>query len=319
MDYPMMASPAVQPVRDPRLAGRGVQLSVLRLDLVHPALSGNKWYKLKYNLQRAQQEQCDTLLTVGGAYSNHLYATAAAGRAYGFRTIGIVRGEVHTPLNPTLQFCLDQGMHLHYVRRDAFRQRTEATFQQALQEQFGPHYYLPEGGTNALAVRGCTEMVPTPLAFDYVTCCVGTGGTLAGVLVSTAGQATVLGFSVLKGGDFLKRDVDGLTRQYNGQTYDHYRLVHDYHFGGYARVKPELVNFINTFYRITSIPLEPIYTGKMLYGLYDMIKNGCFPEGSRVLAIHSGGLQGINGFNQRYHKKDLRILTNKYQDRQDER
>ena len=305
----MIASPPVQRIRDPWLAEQGVQLSVLRLDQVHPTISGNKWYKLKYNLQRAKEEQHDTLLTVGGAYSNHLYATAAAGSACGFRTIGIVRGEAHEPLNPTLQFCHDQGMELHYVSREAFRQRSGAHLQKELLPQFGRHYFLPEGGTNVLAVQGCTEIIPPSPSSNYVACGVGTGGTLAGVVASTAGETQVLGFSSLKGGAFLSDEVDQLTRQYNGTVYTHYRLVHDYHFGGYARVKPALIDFINAFYRITRIPLEPIYTGKMLYGLYDMLEQGYFPVGSRILVIHSGGLQGITGFNQRHQRKNLRILT----------
>lgn len=303
-----VASPPIQPIHDPRLAEYGVQLSMLRLDQVHPTISGNKWYKLKYNLQRAREEGHDALLTVGGAYSNHLYATAAAGKAYEFRTIGIVRGEVHEPLNPTLQFCHDQGMELHYVSREVFRQRNETNFRQELEQQYGRHYFLPEGGTNALAVRGCTEIVPGELDADYVACCVGTGCTLAGVLVRTARRAEVLGFPALKGGDFLQDEVNRLTQQYDGRQYDHYQLVHDYHFGGYARVKPELIDFINTFYQTTGILLEPIYTGKMLYGLYDMISRGYFSTGSRVLAIHSGGLQGIAGFNQRYQSKKMRTL-----------
>jgi 1-aminocyclopropane-1-carboxylate deaminase/D-cysteine desulfhydrase-like pyridoxal-dependent ACC family enzyme len=299
----------MQRVDDPILASLGVQLSVLRLDLLHPTINGNKWFKLKYNLQQAREEGHSTLLTVGGAYSNHLYATAAAGRAYEFKTIGIVRGEAHEPLNPTLRFAQAQGMQLHYVGREAFRQRSAVGFQEDLRVRFGRHYHLPEGGTNVLAVRGCVEIVPAELIFDYVACCVGTGSTLAGVLVSTAGRATVLGFPALKGGAFLREAVDQLTQQHNGQRYGHYRLVQDYHFGGYARVKPELIEFINRFFRTTGIPLEPVYTGKMLYGLYDMIRQGQFPFGSRVLAIHSGGLQGIAGFNERYATKNLCILT----------
>ena len=310
MVYPTAASPPIQAISDPWLTTRQIQLSVLRLDQVHPTISGNKWYKLKYNLIQAQREQHDTLLTMGGAYSNHLYATAAAGRAHGFRTVGVVRGEAHTPLNPTLQFCHDQGMELHYVGRAEFRQRSEAALQRQLKERFGRHYLLPEGGTNALAVQGCTEIIPTTSPCDYVAGCVGTGGTLAGIVVSTLHRARVLGFSALKGGSFLSDEIDRLTQQYNGKTYDHYQLVHDYHFGGYARVKPALIDFINAFFRTTGIPLEPIYTGKMLYGLYDQIEQGFFSEGSRILAIHSGGLQGIAGFNKRYHKKNLRILTN---------
>ncbi len=309
MDDELVRHPPVQRVGDPWLEEQGVQLSMLRLDLVHPMINGNKWFKLKNNLQRAREEQYTTLLTVGGAYSNHMYATAAAGPGYGFKTVGIVRGEAHEPLNPTLRFAQMQGMQLHYVSREAFRQRSEAEFKEKLLDQFGRHYYLPEGGTNALAVRGCTEIVPAELPYAYVACCVGTGGTVAGVLAATAERATVLGFSALKGGSFLREAVDHLTQQYDGQRYEHYRLVHEYHFGGYARVKPELIGFINHFFRTTGIPLEPVYTGKMLYGLYDMIQKGHFSPGNRILAIHSGGLQGIAGFNERYRSKNLRILA----------
>ncbi len=293
------AVPPRQTVDDPWLRSQQVDLQVLRLDLVHPTISGNKWYKLKYNLEEARRLGHDTLLTVGGAYSNHLYATAAAGAVYGFRTVGLVRGEAHTPLNPTLQFAQDQGMELHYVSRDDFRQRSSTDLRERWQQQFGAHYFLPEGGTNILAAKGCAEIISAPSDFDYIACCVGTGGTLAGIAVSTAGQAQLLGFSALKGGQFLGGEVDQLTQRFNGQTYDHYRLVHDYHFGGYARVKPSLIDFINTFYRTTSIPLEPIYTGKMMYGLYDMIAQGHLAAGSRILVVHSGGLQGIAGFNER--------------------
>ena len=309
MVHPTIAPPPIQLVHDSRLAARRVQLSIVRLDKVHPTITGNKGYKLKYNLLRAHQEQHDTLLTIGGAYSNHLYATAAARHAYGFRTIGIVRGEAHQPLNPTLQFCQDQGMKLHYVSREVFRHRNEAAFQEALVGTFGRHYFLPEGGTNTLAVQGCTEIVPAGLSFEYVACSVGTGGTLAGIVVSTLGKAQVLGFSALKGGSFLSEEIDRLTKGYTGSVYDHYRLVHDYHFGGYARVKPALITFINAFYQTTGIPLEPVYTGKMMYGLYDMIEQEYFPKGSRILAIHSGGLPSIAGFNQRHIKRNLRILT----------
>ena len=309
MDDLVTALPPLQTIADPWLANQRMHLSILRLDQIHPTVSGNKWFKLKYNLRQARTEQHHTLLTVGGAYSNHLYATAAAGRAYGFGTVGVVRGEAHATLNPTLQFCQDQGMQLHYVSREAFRHRDKADFRKALQQEFGRFYFLPEGGSNALAVRGCTEIISTASSFDYVACCVGTGGTLAGIVTSTKGNTRVLGFSALKEGTFLADEVDRLTRAHNGGVYDHYRLIHDYHFGGYARVTPVLIDFINAFYRTTGIPLEPIYTGKMLYGLYDQIKQGAFPKESHILVVHSGGLVGIAGFNQRYSKKNLRILT----------
>ena len=299
-------APPLQTAQDPWLAHQGVQLTMLRLDQVHPVVSGNKWYKLKYNLTEAQREQHNTLLTVGGAYSNHLYATAVAGQAYGFRTIGLVRGEPHTPLNPTLQFAQDNGMQLHYVDRTAFSEITKADVPEL--PVFGRFYWLPEGGTNDLAVKGCAEIIPANADFDYVACCVGTGGTLAGILTSLPREKLALGFSALKGGEFLNETVNALTQAYHQQQHDNYRIITQYHFGGYARANRTLVDFINEFYGQTGIPLEPVYTGKMLYGLYDMIRQGYFPHGSRVLVVHSGGLQGVAGFNERYQKKNWQIL-----------
>ena len=297
-------APPLQAVQDPWLNDQAVHLTMLRLDQVHPTVSGNKWYKLKYNLIEARQEHHDTLLTVGGAYSNHLYATAAAGQAYGFRTVGLVRGEPHTPLNPTLQFAQDCGMDLHYVDRTAFNKITKANA-----PELGRFYWLPEGGTNALAVQGCAEIIPVNIDFDYVACCVGTGGTLAGILTSLPREKLALGFSALKGGEFLYETVNALIQTYHQQQYDNYQIITPYHFGGYAKANRTLVDFINQFYQQTRIPLDPVYTGKMLYGLYDMIRQNYFPRGSRVLVVHSGGLQGIAGFNERYQKKNWEIST----------
>jgi 1-aminocyclopropane-1-carboxylate deaminase/D-cysteine desulfhydrase-like pyridoxal-dependent ACC family enzyme len=296
-------------IRHPQLEAAKVSLHLLRLDEVHPLISGNKWFKLKYNLLKARQEGHDTLLTFGGAYSNHIFATAAAGKEYGFKTIGIIRGEKTEPLNPTLKFASEQGMQLVYVSREDYRNKDSPRFHDWLVSQFGRCFIIPEGGSNTLAVRGCAEILHLPHAYHYIACCVGTGGTLAGILESNQEQAKVLGFSALKGGNFLYEEVNRLTKAYSGNMYENYRIVEDYHFGGYAKADTELVDFINRFRQEQQVQLDPIYTGKMMYGLFDMAAAGYFPQGSRILAVHSGGLQGIQGFNARYRKKNLRIIV----------
>lgn len=277
-----------------------LELYIKREDLLHPEISGNKWRKLKYNLQEAKRLQHQTLLTFGGAYSNHIAATAAAGKTYGFNTIGIIRGEGHLPLNPTLRFATFCGMQLQYISREAYREKDNPDFLQELSARYSQPYILPEGGTNNLALKGCTEVVKDiAINYDYICCASGTGGTVAGIIAGLAGEKQVLGFPALKGGDFLQEDIRQLVYNYNGSEFSNWQLITDYHFGGYAKVKPELLAFIQTFQRQHHIPLEPIYTGKMIYGIFDLIRQGYFPKGSRIIAIHTGGLQGNAGFKER--------------------
>lgn len=279
---------------------QGIALWVKREDLLHPTISGNKWRKLKYNLEEAKRLQHDTLLTFGGAYSNHIAAVAAAGQEFGFKTIGIIRGEEHLPLNPTLSFATLAGMELHYVSREAYRQKTDPVYLAQLTEQFNQPYLIPEGGTNSLAVQGCTEIVANiPIDYDYLCCASGTGGTLAGIIAGLDGRKQALGFPALKGGDFLREEIEQLVYRYNGQHYDNWQLITEYHFGGYAKVKPELLDFMRHFQQEHNLPLEPVYTGKMFYGLVDLIQKGFFPKGSRIVAVHTGGLQGNAGFKER--------------------
>jgi 1-aminocyclopropane-1-carboxylate deaminase/D-cysteine desulfhydrase-like pyridoxal-dependent ACC family enzyme len=290
----------LQKIQHPLLQERQVALYIKREDLLHPEISGNKWRKLKYNLQEAKRLQHHTLLTFGGAYSNHIAATAAAGKAYGFATIGIIRGEEHLPLNPTLRFATSCGMQLQYISREKYKQKADPAFLQELSEQYGGPYILPEGGTNSLAVKGCTEIVQDiAIGYDYVCCASGTGGTLAGIIAGLAGEKQVLGFPALKGGAFLEEDIKQLVYSYSSRDFSNWRLITDYHFGGYAKVKPELLAFMQAFQHQHHIPLDPIYTGKMLYGLFDLIRKGYFPKSSRIVAIHTGGLQGNAGFKER--------------------
>ncbi|WP_017730352.1 1-aminocyclopropane-1-carboxylate deaminase/D-cysteine desulfhydrase [Nafulsella turpanensis] len=297
-----ITTPPIQLVEDPVLSKHKVQLWIKREDLLHPHISGNKWRKLKYNLQAARQQGQKVLLTFGGAFSNHIAAVAAAGKTFGFRTIGIIRGEEHLPLNATLAFAQEQGMELRYMSRSTYKEKEQPEVMLQLREQFGKFYLIPEGGSNALAVQGCAEIIHDleTSAYDYICTACGTGATLAGLVAGMNRKKQLLGFPVLKGGSFLKAEVDRLTKEYNGQLYHNYQLMTDYHFGGYAKWKPELLNFMNIFREVTGIPLDPIYTGKMLFGLYNLVQKGFFKPGTSLLAIHTGGLQGVKGFRERF-------------------
>ncbi len=280
-------------------AQKGLRLFVKREDLVHPLLSGNKWYKLKYNLLEAKARNKDTLLTFGGAYSNHIYATSAAAHIHGMKSIGIIRGEEHLPLNPTLQQAQRFGMQLHYLDRSRYRNKESPELMKELTDSHGDFYPIPEGGTNALAIKGTREIVKGHEEdFDYWCLPVGTGGTIAGIVNGLNGRGQVIGFSALKG-DFLHGEVQELLNRHGGGELSNWSIGHDYHFGGYAKVKPPLVKFMDDFKEETGIPLEPIYTGKMMYGVLDLIAQGHFRRGSRILAIHTGGLQGLDGFRER--------------------
>ena len=295
-----MEEAPLQKLEDALLQEQGLELWVKREDLLHPEISGNKWRKLKYNLQEAERQGKRTLLTFGGAYSNHIAATAAAGKEFAFKTIGVIRGEEHRPLNPTLSFASSCGMKLHYISREQYKQKYDPVFLQGLAQEYNHPYILREGGTNALAVKGCAEIVQDiHMEYDYICCAAGTGGTIAGVIAGLQGKRQVLGFPALKGGSFLQREIEQLVLEYSGQRYSNWQLVTDYHFGGYAKVKPELLEFTKWFQEQHQVPLEPIYTGKMLYGLYDLVKQGYFTNGSRIVAVHTGGLQGNAGFKER--------------------
>ena len=283
----------IQQLSSPLLEEKQIKLFVKRDDLIHPLLSGNKWRKLKYNLLDAEQRQQKTILTFGGAYSNHIHATAAAGKLFGFNTVGIIRGEVYEPLNPTLRFAEDQGMQLDYIDRKTYRLKNTSEVINRLKEKYGDFYLLPEGGSNCLALTGCAEIVDELNEqldgnFDYICMASGSGGTLAGLISSEAKQK-MLGFAVLKGADFLNDEVKKLLATSNQNNW---QIMLDYHFGGYAKKDCHLIDFCGEFENEHNIPIEPIYTGKMFFGLFDLIKKDFFPEATTIIAIHTGGLQG---------------------------
>ena len=291
-----------QPVNLPILIEKQITLTIRREDLIHPVISGNKYRKLKYNLLAAKTQGCKTLLTFGGAYSNHIAATAYAAKLNGFDSIGIIRGEELSTKweeNFTLKLAYEHGMRFKFISREAYRNKSSETFKEQLQIEFGTHYLIPEGGTNALAVKGCEEILTSKnKGHDVICCSVGTGGTLAGIINASEPSQRVLGFSSLKG-DFLTEDIRNFVSKEN------WKLQPDYHFGGYAKVSEALVHFINDFKQQTKIPLDPIYTGKMMFGILDLVRKDEFKPNTKILAIHTGGLQGIIGMNNRLKKKNL--------------
>jgi 1-aminocyclopropane-1-carboxylate deaminase len=282
-----------------------VKVFIRREDLIHPFVSGNKFRKLKYNLLQAKKEKHHTLLTFGGAYSNHIAATAFAGKENGFQTIGVIRGEeLESKIkeNPTLQFAQDCGMKFEFVSREAYRQKVSEDFVSKLKEKFGSFYLVPEGGTNEFAITGCEEILtPADSEYDYVCCAVGTGGTISGVINSSFEGQKILGFPALKGG-FLQKDIRNFAKK------DNFSLITEYHFGGYGKVTEDLIEFINLFYQKNKIPLDPIYTGKMVFGVIDLIQKNYFPKNAKILLIHTGGLQGVAGMNLQLKNKKLQTI-----------
>lgn len=283
-----------------------VTLTIKREDKIHRHISGNKYRKLKYNLISAREQLHDTLLTFGGAFSNHIAATASAGAEHGFKTIGIIRGEELIDKisgNPTLVFAQKCGMHFKFVSRELYRKKVTPQFLDDLKNEFGNFYMLPEGGTNHLAIKGCEEILTeADKEYGYVCVSVGTGGTISGLINSSGTDQKILGFPSLKG-DFLRNEIKKMTNKTN------WELITDYHFGGYGKINRDLIAFINQFKQETKVPLDPVYTGKMLFGIVDLIVKGFFRNGSKILVIHTGGLQGIHGMNMKLQLKRLPLIV----------
>ena len=287
-------------IYDPILIDKQIKLFIKREDLTDEFISGNKWYKLKYNLIEAEKPGYKTLLTFGGAFSNHIHATAAAGNKYGFRTIGIIRGEEHLPLNPTLESAQENGMIIEYLDRKSYRNKYDKDLINRLKNKYDDFYLIPEGGSNHLAIKGCAEIISgIETNFDFICSACGTGGTLAGLILGLNSKSFALGFSVLKGGVFLYQNIRGLLSHYQKENLNNWQINLDYHFGGYAKINNELIKFCKDFEQQHNIPIEPIYTGKMFYGIFNLVKNRYFPEKSIIVAIHTGGLQGLKGLKQR--------------------
>lgn len=284
----------------------GIELYIKREDLVHPIISGNKFRKLKYNLQEAKRLGCKKLLTFGGAFSNHIVAVAGAGAEFGFETIGIIRGEElrdKIQENPSLLKAQQFGMQFNFVDRNQYRDKMDPNFLALLTARYGSFYLIPEGGTNELAIRGCEEILTAAdkIAFSHICCAVGTAGTLSGIINASNADQQIIGFSSLKG-SFLSEVICNFAQQKN------WSVIESYHFGGYGKVTDELIRFLNAFYDKYQVPLDPIYTGKMMFGILDLIQQNYFPPHSKIVAIHTGGLQGIAGMNQRLQAKNKEII-----------
>lgn len=292
------------------LKEKNIELYIKREDEIHPFVSGNKFRKLKYNIEEAKNQQKNTLLTFGGAFSNHIVATAVAGKLSGFKTIGIIRGdELGLDLdktlskNSTLQEATKNGMKFKFISRSAYRNKASKEFINQLKNELGDFYLIPEGGTNNLAIKGCEEILTKEdNKFDYICCAVGTGGTISGLINSANEHQKIIGFPALKG-NFLQEEIEQLVNRN-----DNWSLQNEYNFGGYGKYNTDLIRFINGFKKQANILLDPIYTGKMMFGILDIIKKNQLSNSSKILVIHTGGLQGINGVNQKLKNKNQELI-----------
>ena len=284
----------LQEIKDSLLEEKEIRLFIKREDLIHPVVSGNKWRKLKYNLICARDEGHTTLLSFGGAYSNHLHALAATAKASGLKSIGVVRGEEISALNPTLSDAKSNEMELYFISREEYKKKTEEKFVHSLHEKFGDFYLIPEGGYNKEGMKGCGEIIKEiSIDFDVVCTACGTGTTIAGLVSTLSEGKKAIGFPVLKGGDFLYEEINSLLSPFSRTKNKNWHLESNYHFGGYAKWNQELLDFITTFKQKQGIALDPVYTGKMMYGLFDLIGKDFFQKGVTIIALHTGGLQGV--------------------------
>jgi 1-aminocyclopropane-1-carboxylate deaminase len=332
----IIAPSPLQKIEHPLLDFWQLTLFVKRDDLLHSEISGNKWRKLKYNLLEARRQQVDHIISFGGAYSNHIHALAAAGFHFGFKTTAIIRGESWYANNPTLKQALAWGMELQFVTRQEYKQRAEPAYLQSLQSAYPDAFIVPEGGSNRFAIRGVMEALQeiqqqANVPIDHIITATGSGGTLAGLVAGVAqaqpqpkvtGDITALknaqylnqkivsllqrpqrkpkvtGIAVLKNAHYLNQEIASLLQQAKINNNNNWCLQTVFHHGGYAKVPVELNNFCEQFSLQTGIPVEPIYTGKMFYGLFKLIEQGYFNRGEQIVALHTGGLQGLDGLKE---------------------
>lgn len=276
---------SIDPYTSPLFGEKGIDVAVLRLDQLHPVISGNKWFKLRFYIEEARRLNKDRLVTYGGPWSNHLHATAAAGQLYGLQTTGIIRGERPAQLSDTLQQVSEMGMQLSFISREDYK------------NDFIPDtidlstaMLIPEGGAGPIGVRGAAT-IPTlfnPAAFTHVCCAVGSGTMMAGLLQSLKSTVKITGISAMKNNHSLAAEVATLT----GSNEALPEIIHEYHFGGFAKHTASLLAFMNEVYQHTGIPTDIVYTGKLFYAVNDLARKNYFPKGSKILLIHSGGLQG---------------------------
>ncbi|RIZ65395.1 MAG: 1-aminocyclopropane-1-carboxylate deaminase/D-cysteine desulfhydrase [Methylococcales bacterium] len=276
-------------IDEPLCTQFNIELWMKRDDQLHPVISGNKWRKLKFILNHALYTGSDTIISMGGVYSNHLHALAYTCKAIGLKNIAYIRGDAPTLLTPTLADLTAWGTELRYISRTEYRQLRQYKSYLDLPGLKPQQYWLPEGGAQPLALSGLAELVEEiEISYDYLCVPCGTGTTLAGLISATPDHISLLGFAALKNASFLNTDVSALL----AQNKSNWQINLDYHFGGFASSTPELLSFIKAFETKTNIQLEPVYTGKMMYALYDLISKGHFNAGQRIIALHTGGLQG---------------------------
>jgi len=285
----------------PLFEEKGVTVFMLRDDLLHPGISGNKWRKLKYNLLgiansslRHSKATIPTIVTVGGSHSNHIAAVAEAGKVFGFETIGLIRGYESYRDNATLKKAAALGMDIGFFDKEAFN-RIETDYLPKLKQELD-FEFIPMGGGNILGMKGCVEINEDiePRTTHILTAC-GTGSTFAGIVAGARSNQQVIGFPAMKNGAFMTTDVNQYLNDFGTEIKHNFRINTDYHFGGFAKLKPELVDFINQFKRDHGIALDGIYNGKMMFGLFDLLKKDYFPKGSIITSIHTGGVQGNLG------------------------
>lgn len=283
---------------------KNVKLFMKREDLIHPEISGNKYWKLFFNINNYLELNPENplIITFGGAFSNHISAVSALGNQFNLKTLGIIRGEEIEKKwteNPTLVYAKRNGMNLKFVTREEYRHKEKLT--EFLKQEFPEALIIPEGGTNKNAVQGIKMMLNNDTKdFDYLCTAVGTGGTVAGLSEFCEDNQEVIGFKVV-GDDSLEKRISELTSKRN------FHLT-DAAFGGYGKINDENVRFINDFKMKFDIPLEPVYTGKMMQKVFEMIDAGYFPEGSKILCFHTGGLQGIEGANLLLQKQNRNLI-----------
>ena len=285
----MIKSPFLQELDTPVFKKNRLRFFVLDLESIHPTINGNKYFKLKYNIEQLKNSGKNKILTFGGAYSNHIYATAAAGKVFGLQTLGIIRGEeLHGQSNPVLRAAQKMGMKLKFVTREDYRKRDDDGFLLQLKNEFDDYFILPEGGTNALAVKGCTEILSfIDEPFNWICCACGTGGTLAGIAKGLQKNQSIIGISAIKAESFFEKKIPELMGL--PALPDNVKLKHDFHFGGYAKTNQELKTFSADFYTNYRIKIDPVYNSKLFFGVFKLAEEGFFSAGSAIVCINTGG------------------------------
>ena len=274
---------------------KSIRVFMRRLDLISNPVSGNKYFKLKYNISHALEKKYSSIITFGGAYSNHILATSIICNQNKLRSIGYIRGEEKTSFNPTLKEAIKNGMEIKYLNRKDYSKIKNEIFLKNLLKEYKNYYLLPEGGTNNLAIAGAEEILELNEDYQYICCPVGTGGTISGIINKSSSESKVIGFSSLKGINSLKIEIEEQTNKKN------WIINEDYSGKGYAKISKDLIDFINIFFREKKIILDAVYTAKMVMGIYDLVKKKYFKNGSRILIVHTGGVQGNRGMNKRFN------------------